>query len=350
MLQHLASDVPQFVSCKKIQATGCQLVFPSLSQNNFCFALTSSYRSTANNLFWVLFWISQYGVSAKAAKFVCSREQNRNLSLRRYFRSLTHPSDIQSKNALLNLFCCFKVSQMFSFVWAFFSRQVKPLLGKGFFLLFFFKQIQTTPAHLSVLEMRSHSHPWRRTRRGHRWGVGRWVKVPRDQHHVVADVVLQFVGKRQIEHVVWREKGKWRWHQQQTHRSAVSCINTHTLWIKRLFENLPGHYHCCPQWGRSWGPAGWWQTLGRRGCVYRKHPGVCSAARSAGSAQCCGQTLSPWLLHLHAPTQNNEIVMSLLKTRSWDVCEYCDVSPWFAKTQRLLQLLTFGGLTMWGGY
>lgn len=33
------------------------------------------------------------------------------------------------------------------------------------------------------------------------------MQVPRDEHHVVADVVLQLVGEGQVEHVVWGDKG-----------------------------------------------------------------------------------------------------------------------------------------------
>lgn len=53
--------------------------------------------------------------------------------------------------------------------------------------------------HLGVLEVRTHSHHGWRSRRWHRRGVWRRVEVSRDQHHVVADVVLQFVGEGQIE-------------------------------------------------------------------------------------------------------------------------------------------------------
>lgn len=53
--------------------------------------------------------------------------------------------------------------------------------------------------HLGVLEMRTHSHHRWRSRRWHRGGVWRRVEVSRDQHHVVADVVLQFVREGQIE-------------------------------------------------------------------------------------------------------------------------------------------------------
>lgn len=45
--------------------------------------------------------------------------------------------------------------------------------------------------------------------------------------------------------------------------------------IALIPECPAGRYHCCPQWGRSWGPAGSWQKWGRRGCGYRKHPEVC---------------------------------------------------------------------------
>lgn len=53
--------------------------------------------------------------------------------------------------------------------------------------------------HLGVLEMRTHSHHGWRSGRWHRGGVWRRVEVSRDQHHVVPDVVLQFIGEGQIK-------------------------------------------------------------------------------------------------------------------------------------------------------
>ena len=62
-----------------------------------------------------------------------------------------------------------------------------------------------TMTHPGVLEMWSHSHPRRRARRGHRRCVGERVKVSCDQHHVMVNVILQFIRKGKIKHVVWRK-------------------------------------------------------------------------------------------------------------------------------------------------
>ena len=57
-----------------------------------------------------------------------------------------------------------------------------------------------------MLKVRADPHSAGGAGGGHGGGVGGGVEVPCDEHHVVADVVLQLirVRERQVEHVVWK--------------------------------------------------------------------------------------------------------------------------------------------------
>ena len=59
-----------------------------------------------------------------------------------------------------------------------------------------------TFTHPGVLEVGSHPHARGRAGGGDRGGVGGGMEVPGDQHHVMANVVFQFIRERQVEHVI----------------------------------------------------------------------------------------------------------------------------------------------------
>lgn len=54
------------------------------------------------------------------------------------------------------------------------------------------------------------------------------MQVPRDEHHVVADVVLQLVGEGQVEHVIWGREQRAtseRRQPQEVLRDSLKVLN-----------------------------------------------------------------------------------------------------------------------------
>lgn len=82
-----------------------------------------------------------------------------------------------------------------------------------------------TLTHPGVLEMGSHSHPRWRPRRGHGRGVGWRVEV---QHYANANVILQFIRKGKIKHVIWGEKVK--------SMHALLINNSNYLWSLKAYS------------------------------------------------------------------------------------------------------------------